>query len=156
MRTQILAVVLALSSVAFGQGLTSRDRLLSFDCRLTSFGGARVTNMKYNKALSSDVRGIRVGVFTGTTEVVYDVNAAGSVKVGYYNPAERSQITLSGDELKRNDYLTLVFNQKLSSGTSKNVSGKLLLVTMNGNVFNPQLTADREVGYFTCQSVEVK
>jgi hypothetical protein len=156
MRSQILAVVMVLSSVAFGQGLTSRDSLLSFNCKLTSFGGARVTDMKYNKAVSSKVTGVRVGLFSGTSQVVYDVNAAGTVRAGYFNPSEKSQISLSGEELKRNDYLTLLFNQKLSSGTSKNVSGKLILVTINGNVFNPQMTADKEIGYFSCQSVEVK
>ncbi len=156
MRSQILAVVMVLSSVAFGQGLTSRDSLLSFNCKLTSFGGARVTDMKYNKAASSKVTGVRVGLFSGTSQVVYDVNAAGTVRAGYISPSEKSQISLSGEELKRNDYLTLLFNQKLSSGTSKNVSGKLILVTINGNVFNPQMTADKEIGYFSCQSVEVK
>lgn len=156
MRSQILAVVMVLSSVGFGQGLTSRDSLLSFNCKLTSFGGARVTDMKYNKAASSKVTGVRVGLFSGTSQVVYDVNAAGTVRAGYISPSEKSQISLSGEELKRNDYLTLLFNQKLSSGTSKNVSGKLILVTINGNVFNPQMTADKEIGYFSCQSVEVK
>ncbi len=156
MRSQILAVVMVLSSVAFGQGLTSRDSLLSFNCKLTSFGGARVTDMKYNKVVSSKVTGTRVGVFSGTSQVIYDVNSAGSVRAGYMNPSEKSQISLSGEELKRNDYLTLLFNQKLGSGTSKNVSGKLILVTINGNVFNPQMTADKEIGAFSCQSVEVK
>lgn len=150
MRKKILISILFISSLASAKGLTSRDSLLGFDCLLSA--GFRVTQMNYNKAESSVVHGIRN---TGV-HVEYAVNSAGSVSMGLFASTPKSQISLSGQPLADNQYLTMIFNKEIPSGISQNVSGTLLLVKMNGSIFLPQLMQSTPIGSFTCRTVETR
>ncbi len=148
MRTQILFAFLSLSSLANSKSL-SNDSLLSFDCTLSS--GAGRTKLVYNKSEGPLAQGRR----NGFVPVQYNVSKFGNVTMGSMSSSVKSQISLSGGALQKNQYLTLLFNNQILSGTSS-ASGTIFLVTMGGSVFAPVMSQNIPVGLVTCSSIEVK
>lgn len=141
---------LIFSSFVQAKGLTSLDSLKSFDCTLTSAAG--ITNLVYKRDLNSEVAS---GRRNGYVSVKYNVNAAGSVYEQNTPSGIKSQISLSGGGLSRNQYLTMLFNDEVVSGETK-ARGSLLLVTLGGSAFAPSMSGNMIVGTVQCASLVVK
>lgn len=146
----ILLLTLSLSSFVQAKGLTSLDSLKSFNCTLSSAAG--ITKLIYNKDQN---RGAALGRRNGYVPVQYNVNAAGMVYEQNTPSGVKSQISLSGGGLARNQYLTMLFSDEVVSGETRAI-GTLLLVSMGGSVFAPTMSGNIAVGTVQCSSVNVK
>lgn len=142
----VVLLVLGLSSSAFARDLSSVDSLVSFQCSLTHAAG--FTQLNYEASESGRVSGSR----NAFIPVQYLVNSAG---LYYGSSSPKSHISLSGGSLPMNQYLTMLFHRKITSGESS-ASGTLLLVSMGGSFFEPMLQSALPIGQVYCRSIVVK
>lgn len=144
MKILMLFTLILASKLALSKPLTSPNQIQSFNCTLTHTMG--ITQLKYESNNKSLVHGVR----NRWIPVQYSLHSAG---INY--ETQKSHISLSGGRLSRSQYLTLSASSSVTSST-QSINGSIILNTIGGSVFAPQLISSLPIGQFYCSSIVIK